>query len=77
VKRLLASPFVSAVGHKSTAEILTSLTGFQIDVNRIAVDLQPGDRAVVCKIKRRLNEGEVLTQIDINDFELGLLTRLE
>jgi hypothetical protein len=49
-----------------------------VAVNRISVVLQPGDRAIVLRLKARIAEGAVLTdeQMQSLPFELGLLTRL-
>lgn len=77
VKQLLQNKFISFVGHESTAIALSQLAGVQIPVNRGMCALLKGDRAVVCRIKTRLPEGCVLSQLSPEDFELGLLTRLE
>jgi hypothetical protein len=47
-------------------------------VNRVAAELQPGDSALVLRLKGRLPEGAVLTEQQMRElpFELGLLTRV-
>ncbi len=77
-RQVLADGFVSAVGHAATASFLTRLLGIEVAVNRIAVQLQPGDRAVVLRLQTRLPEGAVLTDEELAQVpcELGLLTRL-
>ena len=74
----LVGGFVSAIGHGGAAEFLTRLLGIHVPVNRISVDMQPGDCAVVLRLKERLQEGVVLTheQMQSLPFELGLLSRL-
>jgi len=58
VKGLLASGFVSAVGHQDTADILTNLLGIHIPFNRINVSLTQGDTLVVAQLTGgRLPEG--------------------
>ncbi len=75
---MVRAGFVSAIGHPASAAFLSSLLGVEVRVNRIAAQLQPGDRAVVLRLKGRLPEGKVLTEDEMKDlpFELGLLTRL-
>ena len=60
--------FVSAVGHESTAEIMTELLGVEIPVNRIAVKPLPGDRLLCFKLKGRAPEGVILNQNQIEDL---------
>jgi predicted ABC-type ATPase len=52
---------ISAVGHESTARVISERLGVPIKVNRIEVKLNLGDVAIVFQIGRRLNEGEVLS----------------
>lgn len=78
-KTLLTSGFVSAIGHESTAKLLSHTLEQDIATNRIQVTLQVGDVAVIFRITQRLPEGKVLTEAELFDtpFELGLLTRLQ
>ena len=70
--------FVSAVGHPASATFLGSQLGVEVPVNRVAIEMRPGDRAIVLRLKGRLPEGTVLTDAQMQEFpfELGLLTRL-
>jgi len=76
-REVLAAGFVSAIGHAGAALFLTRLLGVNVPVNRVTVDLQIGDRAVVLRLKERLPEGAVLNEEQMRNlpFELGLLTR--
>jgi len=66
VKSLLREgDVISAVGHASTAEILTLLTGVEIPVNRLAITLSPGDRVIVFQLAVRLAEGQILTAEEV------------
>jgi hypothetical protein len=66
VKGMLQSvPFTSAVGHESTAQLLTDLLGTEIVPNRIAITLVPGDQLIVAQLLVRLPEGAVLTREEI------------
>lgn len=65
--RTLRAGFVSAVGHASTADALSRLTGLNIQANRIAVAPAPGDVLIVAAVRtpRRLGEGQVYTEEEI------------
>jgi hypothetical protein len=76
---LLGGGFVSAVGHDSTAEFLTGLFGINIPENRIQIHMQPGDRALVIRLLKRLEVGQTFaTAADLAAVprEIGMLTRL-
>lgn len=77
-RKLLAEGFVSAIGHAAGAEFLTQLIGVPIALNRIAIEMQPGDRAIVLRLKERLPENRLLSLDEVRCFpsELGLLTLL-
>lgn len=55
----------SAVGHQSTAEIMTTLLGVEIPVNRQMFVQQPGQCALVFKLNGRPEEGKILTVEEI------------
>ncbi len=78
-KLMIARGFVSAIGHESTATILSELLGESVPINRFDYQQQIGDRAIVFKLKRRPPEGAILTADEIQSigYEFGLLTRLE
>lgn len=63
------NPFVSAIGHQSTADLLSKLTDVSIPVNRIAVSLKDGDVMIVFKLKTRLPEGTVLNKEELAKLE--------
>jgi len=75
---LKEKPFVSAVGHEATASFLSWLTGISIPVNRVAVHMKAGDRAVVFRVLMRLPEGKVLSEEELKrvPFEFGLLRKV-
>jgi hypothetical protein len=77
-KKLLQKPFTSAIGHEGTAKLLSKLLGIEIPVNRVAIKMQPGDRAVVFQVLQRLPEGAVLTEEELGKipYSLGLLQML-
>ena len=75
---LKEKPFVSAVGHEATARFLSLLVGIEIPVNRVAVKMAAGDRAVVFRVLMRLPEGKVLGEEELRQvpFEFGLLRKV-
>jgi hypothetical protein len=68
----------SAIGHASTAEILTELLGVPVTVNRTNNKQSPGDQAIVFKLRGRPEEGKILSRVDIDriGYDFGLLTRI-
>ena len=56
---------LSAVGHQSTAEILTTLLGTEVPMNRIMFEQEQGQMALVFKLLGRPEEGKILTQEEI------------
>jgi hypothetical protein len=62
---LKSQQFISAVGHESTAKLLTALLGVEIPYNRIQVRLQKGDRLLVFQLLTRLEEGRVLDEDEL------------
>jgi hypothetical protein len=69
---LLSNGFTSAVGHDSTAELLTRKIGLTVEKNRITVTPQKGDVLVVGAFvsPRRLAEGELYTEAEILTLEV-------
>lgn len=76
--RLIAPGFCSAIGHQESATFLSALLELPIPVNRIAITMQPGDAALVLRLRARLPEGAVLSAAEMArvPFELGWLERL-
>jgi hypothetical protein len=69
----LAGGFESAVGHESTASLLSSVLGIPVAANRVAVQLRPGDRVVALKLEGRLPEGQVLTHEQLQAVRFRLI----
>jgi len=66
VKEVLKSTsFTSAIGHPSTADVLSKLLGLEIPVNRIAISLSSEDRLIVFQLAVRLPEGAILTADEV------------
>src|SRR5207253_134920 len=64
-RELLADGFTSAIGHAGSAEFLSALLGVDVPVNRVAIAMQPGDRALVLRLQGRLPEGAVLSREEL------------
>ena len=77
VNSFLEMGFTSAVGHQETADLLTSLLGIPVPMNRVAIKMADGDMAIVFRLKNRLPEGTVLSEEELSklDYEFGLLRR--
>ena len=69
----------SAVGHQSTAEIMTILLDRDIPVNRQMFSQQPGQQALVFKLNGRPQEGKILTADEIEQigYKFQLLERID
>lgn len=68
----------SAIGHSATAEILSELLEIEVKPSRIEICQQPGESAIVFRLRSRIGEGRILNRSEIEalGFEFGLLTRL-
>lgn len=68
----------SAVGHESTAQVLTVLLGREVKMNRVPVTLAVGDTAYVATLFTKDNrpfrppEGVVLTADDLGNVEIRI-----
>jgi hypothetical protein len=69
----------SAIGHEATAQVLSELLQVTIPVNRIEYKQQPRERAIVFKLRGRVEEGKILNREEIEaiGYDLYLLTREE
>ena len=69
----------SAIGHQSTAEIMTTLLGTEIPVNRQMLTQEVGQAALVFKLNGRPPEGKILTVEEIEEigYKFQVLKRLE
>lgn len=69
---------LSAVGHQSTADILTSLLEIDVPMNRINYKQQAGDTALVFKLNGRPEEGKILSidEIEAIGYSFGKLVRI-
>ena len=64
---------LSAVGHQSTADILTTLLETEVPMNRIMFEQETGQKALVFKLKGKILTAEEIHQIG---FKFQLLTKI-
>ena len=78
-KDILTDGFISAVGHAATAKFLSQLLGLSIIENRIQINMKKGERALVFRLKARLEEGRLLEAEELAaiPYDIGLLIRLD
>jgi len=67
----------SAIGHSSTAEILSELLEFPVDKNRFEYKQKTGETALIFRLKQRPPEGKILSHEEIEEigYEFGVLKR--
>ena len=70
---------ISAIGHETTAKLMSRIIGFDVAVNRVQIKMQPGDSAIVFRVLTRLPEGKVLTEEELSKvpYEFGILERVK
>lgn len=61
--------WVSAVGHESTAQIMSAKTGFNIKPNRLNVEAKAGDKFICFQLKNRGIEGKIYTLEEMQNLE--------
>jgi len=65
VKEILRNGFISAVGHESTAHLLSEMLETSVESSRIQVKLEKGDVLVIYQLLQRLPEGKVLNKEEL------------
>lgn len=76
---LLHSVYESFIGHKSTAEVITELTGIPVEANRGNFVQEKGQTAIVFKLNERVPEGKILTKEEIEKigYSFRILRKLK
>ncbi len=70
--------FESAIGHAETASLLSKLLGIACPMRRIEFQQSSGQRVLVFRLARRLEEGQVLhgrDEIEAIGYSLLMITR--
>ena len=73
---LMREGFISAVGHESTAKILSQILGIDVPCERRTVFMEPGDIGIHFFLKSRVPEGRVLTEEEMKDLPYWLVQSL-
>lgn len=78
-RKILAEGFVSAIGHPGSAEFCSQILKLDVPLNRIAVQMQPLDQAIVIRLTTRLAEGQILSASESRSlpYEIGWLVCFE
>ena len=78
IAKINTDNFDSAVGHDSTAQIMSELLEVEIPVNRQLFLQQQGQTCLVFKLKGRPPEGVILTKEEIESigYEFKLMTEI-
>ena len=79
VELMINNDWTSAIGHESTAEVMRTLTGLSVGMNRISVKMETGDQAIVFKLDSRPAEGAILDRSELEriGFSWGMITRIK
>jgi len=72
------SDAISAVGHDSTAELLTEILGVPVKKDRLKIQMKKGDSALIFRLTERPPEGQVLSLEELKEYsyKFGILKRL-
>ncbi|CAL7871051.1 DUF1874 domain-containing protein [Fusobacterium necrophorum subsp. funduliforme] len=70
---------LSAIGHDSTAEIMSEILEVSVEVNRIQFVQEVGQAALVFKILGRAKEGQILDRKAVEEigYKFQLLGRID
>jgi hypothetical protein len=56
---------ISAIGHQTTAKVLSAILGFEIPMQRVSVEFNKGDVAIAFALDYRLPEGKLLSDEEL------------
>jgi hypothetical protein len=59
---------VSAIGHESTARLLSKMLGFEVKTQRVSATASEGDVIVAFALNFRLPEGRVLSDAELEEI---------
>ena len=73
--QVIANGVLNAIGHQGTADLINSLCGADLKVNRVSIRVNIGDEIYIITLLQRLEEGKVLSKEEIEKmYEEGKLT---
>lgn len=79
-KEILQQGFECAIGHASTAQIISEILDLDVKENRITASMDNiGDKAVCFKLNSRPKEGEILSKEQLVEigYSFKLIERIE
>jgi hypothetical protein len=65
--------FISAVGHESTASLLSELFKIKIPCNRITIRMKENDSAIHFFLRQRIQEGKVLSLDELKQLDYDII----
>lgn len=79
IKLLREYGFESAIGHQSTADILSEILQIKVEVKRTEFRQKIDETALIFKLRSRPPEGKILTGEEIEEigYDFGILRRLK
>jgi len=73
IKQMIQNGFESAIGHESTAKLLSQLLNVNVLVNRREIKLKHGDKLIVFQLMQRLQEGKILNEQELQQIPFRFL----
>jgi hypothetical protein len=68
-----AEKIESYIGHEATAQLLTQLLSMEVTVNRGEYVPEVGDRAIIVRLKKRLEKPGDVKEIKVEDLEFHVV----
>lgn len=68
--------WLSAIGHDATAQVATSILGYDVPVSRITAAMKAGDEALCVKLRGRAPEGVILTREQMDEIGYDIVHML-
>lgn len=65
LKEIKGKRVESAIGHESTAQILSEMLGIEVKVNRVKYQQEVNELGIVFQLRERPPEGKILTREEI------------
>ncbi|MEM3974901.1 MAG: DUF1874 domain-containing protein [Desulfurococcaceae archaeon] len=72
-REISTNAITNAIGHASTVNVINTLCGASLSTNRIEVKLQDGDELILFQVRKRLEEGKVLSADEVRQLILSNL----
>ena len=70
-KAMATKPWKSAIGHESTAQIMSELLELNVPMERVSVSSEVGDKFLCFKLNKRPPEGAILNRSQLEELGYG------